>query len=93
MMKIFSRSPDPGGVRTTCLSGTIGLCAIVLTGEVTPGVTCPAILTDEGETVALSHIPSSYDIGDRITVTGSEYAGSASCQTLVLVVTDVVPAE
>ncbi|WP_281981271.1 DUF5818 domain-containing protein [Thalassorhabdomicrobium marinisediminis] len=50
------------------------------TGEVVPGVTCPAIRTDAGETIALSHLPHEFGIGDRVTVTGSGFIGSMTCQ-------------
>ncbi|WP_139196195.1 hypothetical protein [Salinihabitans flavidus] len=61
--------------------------SITLTGEVVQGVTCPAIRLDDGRTVALSRLPSEFPIGTRVRVTGSGYAGSASCMQEVLVVT------
>ncbi len=70
----------------------MGASVIIFTGEIIPGVECPALRTDEGRVIALSALPSTYAIGDRITVTGSGFAGSASCQQEVLVVTDVKPA-
>ena len=62
------------------------LSAIVLTGEVVPGVECPAIRTDEGEVIALSHIPIPHELGDRITVEGPRYVASGACQQEVLLV-------
>lgn len=70
---------------TVCVLMAGGM--IVLTGEVVPNVTCPAIRTAEGKTVALSHLPGAFAMGDRVTVTGSGYAPSATCQQEVLVVT------
>jgi len=81
---------------TTRLSGvftSVSLCALIVTGEIVAGVTCPALLTDDGTTVALSRLPASFEIGDRVTVTGSGYAGSSTCQQEVLIVTDVSTAD
>lgn len=60
--------------------------AVVLTGEVVQGVECPAIRTDDGKVIALSTLPNTFQIGDRVRVTGSGFAGSASCQQEVLLV-------
>ncbi|MBN9889836.1 DUF5818 domain-containing protein [Salipiger abyssi] len=71
----------------------LSMCAVILTGQLVPGVECPALQTDEGETIALSHIPGTFAFGDRVTVTGSGYGGSMSCQQEVLLVTTVEAAE
>lgn len=70
----------------TGTSFAMALCAIVLTGEVVPGVECPAIRTDDGKVVALSHIPIPYETGDRVTVRGPRYVASGPCQQEVLLV-------
>ena len=71
------------------VSGAGGAASVTVTGEVVPGVECPAILTDDGRQIALSHLPASFKLGDRVTVSGSGYAGSLSCQQEVLVVEGV----
>lgn len=76
----------------SCTLGVMSLCALVVTGEVVQGVTCPTILTDDGTIVALSRLPGGFEIGDRVTVTGSGYAGSPTCQQNVLIVTGAEPA-
>lgn len=64
------------------------LCTLVFTGQVVPGVTCPTILTDDSVTIALDHLPSQFEQGDRVTVTGSEFQPAGICQGQVLMVTD-----
>jgi hypothetical protein len=71
----------------SCMASIVGVCCLVFTGEVVQGVTCPAILTDDGMTIALDHLPSQFELGDRVTVTGSGYTPLASCQQQVLMVT------
>ena len=75
------------------ISKSGGAASVTVTGEVVPGVECPAILTDDGRQIALSHLPASFRLGDRVTVRGSGYAGSASCQQEVLVVEEVSRAQ
>lgn len=70
-----------------------GASAVTVTGEVVPGVECPAIRTDDGRQIALSHLPAPFQLGDRVTVRGSGYAGSATCQQEVLVVEGVSRAQ
>ncbi|MGH1424296.1 MAG: hypothetical protein ACRBBU_06175 [Pseudooceanicola sp.] len=60
--------------------------AIILTGVVVPGVTCPTIRLDDGRTVALSHLPGGFAIGTRVRVSGSGYGASMSCMQEVLLV-------
>lgn len=60
--------------------------AMAFTGEIVPGVTCPAMRTDAGKTIALSHLPGDFKIGDRVTVTGSGFGGSMTCQQEVFLV-------
>ena len=71
----------------------MGLGMITLTGEIVPGVECPTLQTDTGEKVALSHIVGPFRIGDRVTVTGTGYGGSMSCQQTVFLVTGTKPAD
>ncbi len=63
--------------------------AVRLSGEVVPGVSCPALKLADGSTVALSHLPAPFKMGDRVTVTGSGYGGSMTCMQKVLLVTGV----
>jgi len=60
--------------------------ALTLTGEVVPGTECPAIRLEDGRIIALSRLPARFVIGDRVTVSGPGYAGSATCQQEVFVV-------
>ncbi|APX14373.1 hypothetical protein [Tateyamaria omphalii] len=89
-VSVMSKPPFFAAPGRRASQGFVALMAggmIVLTGEVVPNVTCPAIRTAEGKTVALSHLPGAFAIGDMVTVTGSGYAPSATCQQEVLVVT------
>jgi len=67
----------------------LSICGVLLTGEIVPGVTCPAIRTDDGREVALSYLPSAFGPGSRVTVRGSGYGASATCQREVLIVREV----
>lgn len=60
---------------------------VTLTGNLVPGVTCPAVRLEDGRTVALSHLLPGFDTGMRVTVTGSGYGASMTCQQEVLLVT------
>lgn len=72
----------------------LSMCAVMLTGTLVPGVECPTLRTDDGKTIALSHVPgAAFAIGDRVTVTGSGYGASMSCQQEVLLVTKVEAAK
>lgn len=72
--------------RLMCVKVLALQMAVVLTGEVVQGVECPAIRTEDGRVVALSSLPGPFQLGDRVRVTGSGYAGSAACQQEVLLV-------
>lgn len=74
----------------TCIMSS---SALTLTGTVVPGVECPAIEQDNGQVVALSFLPAPYKIGDRITVSGSGFGGSMSCQQEVFLVESALPAK
>lgn len=75
-----------------CRIGGVLAGLVVLTGEVVPGVECPALRLDSGRVVALSHLDSRFDIGARVTVSGPGYAPSATCQQEVFVVQEAAPA-
>lgn len=66
---------------------------MVLTGEVVPGVECPALKLDDGRVVALSQLPGDFRQGDRVTVTGPGWGASMACQQEVFLVEKAAPAE
>ena len=84
-----SRARPPA---TGCLA-VLSMCAVMLTGTLVPGVVCPVLRLDDGQLVSLSHVPSNFTYGNRVTVSGSGFGGSMSCQQEVLLVTKVEAAE
>jgi len=79
-------------VKARALTICIGAGMIILTGEVIPGVECRSIRLDDGRVVALSRLPNTFAVGDRVTVAGTGYAGSSTCQQEVLIVKSAEPA-
>jgi len=80
-------------VKAGAITMCMGAGMIVLTGEVVPGVECRSIRLDDGRIVALSRLSNRFSVGDRVTVTGTGYAGSSTCQQEVLIVKSADPAD
>lgn len=77
-----------------CSISVLSVCFVILTGTLVPGVECPTLRTDDGKIIALSHIPgAAFATGDRVTVVGSGYGASMTCQREVLLVTKVEAAK